>query len=39
MLDIVTSGDNLQEKIKALLIGKIWKMFRYVPPYFYVLVT
>ena len=26
-------------KIKALSVGKIWKMFRCVPPYFYVPVT
>ena len=41
MLDIVSSGDNLQEKSKLYLLKKYEKnvSLRCVPPYFYVLVT
>ena len=39
MLDIVSSGGNLQEKSKLYLLEKYEKMFRGGSPYFYVLVT
>ena len=43
MLDIVSSGDNLQEKSKLYLLEKYEKKknvsLRCVPLYFYVLVT
>ena len=38
MLDIVSSGDNLQEKSKLYLLEK-YKKFSLFPPYFYVPVT
>ena len=38
MLDIVSSGDNLQEKSKVYLLEKYEKFFS-VAPYFYVPVT